>query len=132
MRCVGEVAGSEDGRMAGAQAGVDQHPVVDGQTGRSGQLDVGDRPDADEHRVRLDPGAVGEHRDRALQPVEAGASAQVHALCTMYVGEPGGDVGTSAASSGSSAGSTTVTRVPSVRAVAATSMPIQPPPRINR
>src|SRR5580693_5547980 len=57
---VGDVADGVDVRVAGTQGGVDQHAVVQVETGRFGQGQVGGHADPGDDRVRRDRGAVAE------------------------------------------------------------------------
>src|SRR6185312_11771625 len=90
-----DVADGEDVRVRRAQARVDEHTVVDLQTGCAREVHVGRDPHADHDDVRVEHGAVAEldgpHAGRiAVRRTDRGdgdLEAQVDAVGAVQVGE---------------------------------------------
>jgi hypothetical protein len=95
---VGDVAGSEDVRIGGAQVLVNDDAVVDLEVGRGGEFGARDDAHANDDHVGIDPRPVAEH-DTGRLPVPAGqfgrrgSVAQVHTMAVVQVGKDGRDLG---------------------------------------
>jgi hypothetical protein len=91
------VTGRIDGGVGGAQRRVGHHPVAHVQPCLLGQPGLRDGTDADDHRVRVDRGAVRE-MCRGRLPVAGGdlgdpdAEPQVDAVLAVQPGEHRGDL----------------------------------------
>src|SRR5439155_21564703 len=104
----GRVTRGEDVGGAGAQVGVDDHAVVDRETGRDRELDAGRRPDADDGEVGRATGPVGEADlfdvVAAVQRRDAGAEVKVDAVIGVQVPVDAADFGAEHPLEGNGAG----------------------------